>query len=122
MGYRAKHHAALPAALDRRQFLRRAAVVGAASWAVPTIVSIDVAGAQQLTSPPPQPPPAVDAGDIGVPSSPTPQAAAPLPGPQIAGRAELARTGMDLDDLAVAGLAATAGGAALLLWSADAET
>lgn len=36
-------------------------------------------------------------------------------------RTELARTGEDLDRLAVAGLAATAGGAALVLWSADAE-
>ena len=120
MGYRAKHRAVEAAAPDRRQFLRRAAVVGAASWAVPTIVSIDVAGAQQLTSPPPEPPGAVDAGGVGVQSPP--QAAAPLPGPQVAGRSELARTGMDLDDLAVAGLAATAGGAALLLWSADAKT
>jgi hypothetical protein len=122
MGYRAKHLAAHAEALDRRQFLRRAAVVGAASWAVPTIVSIDVAGAQQITSPPPEPPPAVDAGEVVAPSAPAPQAAAPLPGPQVAGRDELPRTGMDLDDLAVAGLAATAGGAALLLWSADAET
>ena len=36
-------------------------------------------------------------------------------------RTELPRTGMDLDRFVVAGLAATAGGAALVLWSADAK-
>jgi hypothetical protein len=39
----------------------------------------------------------------------------------VTGRMELARTGEDLDRLTVAGLAATAGGAALVLWSADAK-
>ncbi len=35
------------------------------------------------------------------------------------GRTELPRTGSDIDRLVAAGLAATAGGAALVLWSAD---
>jgi hypothetical protein len=38
------------------------------------------------------------------------------------GRTELPRTGADLDRLVVAGLAATAGGAALVLWSAEAKS
>ena len=43
-------------------------------------------------------------------------------GAQVAGRTELPRTGVELDHLVAAGLAATAGGAALVLWSADAES
>jgi hypothetical protein len=35
---------------------------------------------------------------------------------------ELPRTGADIDRLVAAGLAATAGGAALVLWSADARS
>jgi hypothetical protein len=37
----------------------------------------------------------------------------------VTGRTELPRTGADIDRLVAAGLAATAGGAALVLWSAD---
>lgn len=106
--------------LGRRQFLRKAAVAGTVAWAVPTIITMEPAGAAGLTSPPPEPPvdqPGVDVGGIGVPSDPGSAAT----GTQVAGRTELARSGAELDDLVVAGLAATAGGAALLLWSADAE-
>jgi hypothetical protein len=99
---------------NRRQFLRRAAVVGTTVWAVPTIVTIDAAASQQITSPPPTPPPR-DVGEVTV-SSPAQPA-----GMQDGGLTELPRTGVELDDLAVAGLAACAGGAALLLWSAELE-
>jgi hypothetical protein len=37
------------------------------------------------------------------------------------GRTELPRTGADIDRMVAAGLAATAGGAALVLWSADVQ-
>lgn len=107
--------------LGRRQFLRKAAVAGTVAWAVPTIITMEPAGAAELTSPPPEPP--VDVGGVVVPSDP-PTAAPPVTqvaGTQVAGRTELARTGVELDNLVVAGLAATAGGAALLLWSADPE-
>ena len=119
MRNRAKHLRADTDGVDRRQFLRRAAVVGSAAWVVPTIVSIDVAGAQQVTSPPPTPPADVGAG--AVPTDPAVEAVGPTSGAQVVGRTELPRTGAELDDLAVAGLAATAGGAALLLWSAELE-
>lgn len=110
--HEAQHVRAAAGKVDRRQFLRRAVVVGTTVWAVPTIVSIDVAGAQQITSPPPRPP---GVGEDTV----TPQQPAGTP---VGGRTTLPRTGIELDDLALAGLAATAGGAALLLWSADLET
>jgi hypothetical protein len=110
--------------VGRRDFLRKAAV-GAGAFAVPTIITVDAASAQALTSPPPEPPgrrqsPPLDQGsDIASPPL-TPhgrRASATRTTP----RTELARTGTDLDRLVVAGLAATAGGAALVLWSADAK-
>jgi len=117
MGYEPKHLRAMAGGVDRRQFLRRAAVVGTTAWAVPTIVSVDLAGAQHLTSPPPAPPP--DVGSVTVPpAAPSPD---PPAGTQVAGRTTLPRTGMEIDDLAVAGLALIAGGAALRLWSAELE-
>jgi len=105
--------------LGRRQFLHKAAVAGAVAWAAPTIITMDPAGAAGLTSPPPEPPdrPGVDVGGIVVPSDPRSAAT----GTRVAGRTELARTGAELDDLVVAGLAATAGGAALVRWSAEAQ-
>lgn len=118
MMYRAKHLRAA-AGVDRRQFLRRAAAVGTAAWVVPTIVSIDVAGAQQITSPPPTPPDE-DVGAVTV-TPPAQQPAGQPAGTQVAGRTALPRTGVELNQVAVAGLAATAGGAALLLWSAELE-
>jgi hypothetical protein len=42
--------------LGRRQFMRKAAVAGAIVWTVPTIVSIEPAGAADRHSRPPKPP------------------------------------------------------------------
>jgi hypothetical protein len=107
--------------VDRRQFLRRAAVVSAGAFVVPTIATISPAGAQEITSPPPEPPaPPTQVGGITIPGSP-PSPPAQVAGTQVAGRTSLPRTGAEIDDLLVAGLAATAGGAALMLWSADAD-
>jgi hypothetical protein len=104
---------------DRRQFLRRAAVVGASTFVAPIILTVEPAGAQQITSPPPEPPsPPTEVGGSTVSRSPEP---APAPRTQVAGRTTLPRTGAELDDLVMAGLAATAGGAALVLWSADVD-
>jgi hypothetical protein len=105
----------------RRDFLRKAAVAGTAAFAVPVIITVDPAGAQALTSPPPEPP-----GHSG-PVTPAPggvSSGAGTPGGDPGARArpthtELPRSGSDLDRLLAAGLAATAGGAALVLWSAD---
>jgi hypothetical protein len=122
--------ASAPDAVDvsgRRDFMRKAAVVGSGAFVVPTIITVDPADAQALTSPPPEPPgrpespPAEAGGAPGTVAQPT--------GPQRnqAGRArttartELPRTGANLDRLAAAGLAATAGGAALVLWSTEAR-
>jgi hypothetical protein len=112
----------------RRDFLRKA-VVGSGAFLVPMIITVDPADARALTSPPPEPPgrpespPADVGGSPGTVSAPA-AGAQPRPsvaGSQVTGRSELARTGEDLDRLTVAGLAATAGGAALMLWSADAK-
>jgi hypothetical protein len=112
----------------RRDFLRKAAV-GSGAFLVPMIIRVDPADAQALTSPPPEPPgrpesPPVDLGGSPRTVSAPGAGAQPRPGvsgSRVTGRMELARTGEDLDRLTVAGLAATAGGAALVLWSADAK-
>jgi hypothetical protein len=117
----------------RRDFLRKAAVAGTTAFVVPTIVTVDPADAQALTSPPPEPPgnetqpPSIDlTGSTGTGSSPRTaagtQPATQATGRQASGRTELPRTGADLDRLGAAGLAATAGGAALVLWSANAKS
>ena len=114
-------------AVDRRAFLRKAAVAGTGAFAVPMIVTVAPAEAQTLNSPPPEPP-----GSSKKPASPgvdrrtSPGARAHTPdtsgaGGSAGGRAELPRTGADIDRLVAAGLAATVGGAALVLWSADAR-
>jgi hypothetical protein len=113
----------------RRDFMRKAAVVGTGAFVTPTIITVDAAEAQALTSPPPEPPgrPGSPPDDVGgAPGTVTPRATGTQPpaqaiGSRAAGRTELPRTGADLDRLIVAGLAATAGGAALVLWSADAK-
>jgi hypothetical protein len=101
----------------RRDFLRKAAAAGTAAFAIPTIITVDPADAQALTSPPPEPPAAGGGSEAGAPVRPRRAQAAGRS--QAAGRGELARTGADIDRLVAAGLAATAGGAALVLWSAD---
>jgi hypothetical protein len=110
-------HAAEP---DRRQFLRRAAVVGTGIFVVPTIITLDPASAQAITSPPPEPPePPTEVGGATLPRD---AAGTQVAGTQVAGRTTLPRTGAELDDLVKAGLAAIAGGSALVLWSADLES
>ena len=113
--------------VGRRDFLRKAAAVGTGAFAVPMIVTVEPADAQAITSPPPERP--------GRPEQPGSQAQRGAPGmaappgrgagkrpakPQEAPVGQLPLTGMTLDSLAKAGLAATAGGAALVLWSAKA--
>jgi hypothetical protein len=114
----------------RRDFMRKAAVVSTGAVVVPMIITVDPADAQALNSPPPEPPgrPASPPGDAGSsPGTVSPPASGAQPNVRMAGhratgRTELPRTGADLDRLVVAGLTATAGGAALVLWSADAKT
>jgi hypothetical protein len=110
--------------LQRRDVLRRAAVVGTSAFVAPAIVTVEPADAQALTSPPPEPPerPPPPAASTG-PGGPSPGAAHPARQPVPAtDRTELPRTGADIDRLVAAGLTATAGGAALVLWSANAQS
>ena len=110
----------------RRDFLRKAAVVGTGAFVVPTIITVDPADAQALTSPPPQPPGPPQSPQVDLGSSPAtvpPQATATQPaGNRVTGLTELPRTGANIDRLVVAGLAATAGGAGLVLWSGDSKS
>jgi hypothetical protein len=114
----------------RRDFMRKAAVVSTGAFVAPTIITVDAADAQALTSPPPEPPgrPGSPPSDVGgSPGTLTPAATGTQPPARTTvsratGRTELPRTGADLDRLVVAGLAATAGGAALVLWSADTKS
>jgi hypothetical protein len=110
----------------RRDFLRRAAVAGTGAFAVPMIVTVDPANAQAVTSPPPAPSGSSVPKRPGVGGATSPTAGATGGVEQAGrrpdhGRTELPRTGADVDRLVAAGLAATAGGAALVLWSADLE-
>jgi hypothetical protein len=107
-----------PRAVGRRDFLRKATAVGTGAFAVPMIATVDPADAQPLTSPPPEPPRSAE------PEAPRTSFPAPPGGRRelrrrASTRTELPRTGADIDRLVAAGLAATAGGAALVLWSAD---
>jgi hypothetical protein len=84
------------------------------------IVTVDPADAQALTSPPPEPP-----GHRRPPLPPRDLRRHPLPrsvlAPPVAGSPgapSCPRTGADIDRMAAAGLAATAGSAPLVLWSA----
>jgi hypothetical protein len=83
------------------------------------IITVDPAEAQALTSPPPKPPGKPESPPVSEGAGAQPQAQPA--GRRVTTRTELPRTGANLDRLAVAGLAATAGGAALVLWSADAR-
>jgi hypothetical protein len=122
------HDASGPDALGasgRRDFMRKAAVVGSGAFVVPTIITVDPADAQALTSPPPEPPgqpespPAEAGGSPGTVAQPTSTEPNQAGRTLTTTRTELPRTGANLDRLAAAGLAATAGGAALVLWSAE---
>jgi len=123
--------ASAPDAVDvsgRRDFMRKAAVVGSGAFVVPTIITVDPADAQALTSPPPEPPgrpespPAEAGGAPGTVAQPTGRQRNQAGRSRTTARTELPRTGANLDRLAAAGLAATAGGAALVLWSAEARS
>jgi hypothetical protein len=122
--------ASAPDAVDangRRDFMRKAAVVGSGAFVVPTIITVDPADAQPLISPPPEPPgqheaPATEAGgSAGTVAQPAGTQANQSDRARTTTRTELPRTGANLDRVAAAGLAATAGGAALVLWSAEAR-
>lgn len=117
---------AVRSTLRRRDFLRRTAVAGTSAFVVPTIVTVDPAVAQALTSPPPEPPgrrpPAGQpTGPVGLGPSHEGAGGTRQRVP-VTERTELPRTGADIDRLVAAGLAATAGGAALVLWSADVQS
>jgi hypothetical protein len=109
----------------RRDFLRKAAVVGSGAFLVPTIITVDAAEAAALNSPPPEPPgrpgstPVEGGSEPGTVPPPGAQPRARAVDSRVTGRTELPRTGEDLDRLTVAGLAAAAGGEALVLWSAE---
>jgi hypothetical protein len=102
---------------ERRDFLRRVAVAGTGAIALPMIVTVDPADAQALTSPPPESPERSSRPGAPAPSRRADRANSVAA--RASGRTELPRTGANLDRLTAAGLAATASGAALVLWSAD---
>lgn len=92
--------------LARRQFLLKAAAAGTAVWVVPSIIAIQPAGANGLQSKPPKPPEPISRHRDPIAKGASPVAQTQLP-----------FTGDDNSDLAIAGLAATAAGASLLLLS-----
>jgi hypothetical protein len=108
-------------AAGRRDFLHKAAILGTSAFAVPMIITVDPAAAQAVTSPPPRPPGSTgpESPGVGLVTAPGTQATSPGDRPPASGRTELPRTGADIDRMVAAGLAATAGGAALVLWSSD---
>jgi len=108
--------------VDRRDLLRKAAIAGTAAFVVPAIITVDPADAQALTSPPPEPPSRAEQPESSPRTTGGTQQGVQPAGRRVTGRTELPRTGADLDRLVVAGLAATAGGAALVLWSAEAKS
>ena len=105
--------------IGRRRFLVGAAGLGAAAWAAPAIITMDPAGAAALTSPPPKPPDTeVSAQTVEV------RGAEVTAEPEVASDdgGHLPFTGANLEQLTIAGLAATASGAAMHFWSARAGT
>jgi LPXTG-motif cell wall-anchored protein len=102
--------------LGRRGFLLKAGAAGAAAWAVPSIITMQPAGAVELTSPPPKPP-AVEVLPNVATHGAEPDEAAPA-AEVLPARTGLPATGAEIGNLAAAGLAAIAGGAALHVWSA----
>ena len=100
----------------RRQFLVKAAAVGAIAWTAPAIITMQPAGAAALTSPPPEPP-EVAPNEISPPTDPATEVAGAT-----ASSGQLPVTGADVEQLLIAGLAATAGGAAMQFWSSKLGT
>jgi hypothetical protein len=96
--------------LGRRQFMRKAAVAGAIVWTVPTIISIEPAGATDRHSAPPKPPGGVVTPPGGVVKPPPAVAAVHDP------HAQLPFTGdNEIVELGIGVAAITAGAAMLLL-------
>lgn len=111
-----------PHRLGRRTFVRRVATAGTVAWAAPAILTMNPAAAASLTSPPPGGPGDPDDPDVlGTTDIVDPGVEAPpqVLGTQVARAGELPRTGADLDQIAVAGLAAAAGGGAMMMWSSE---
>jgi hypothetical protein len=85
----------------RRDFMRKAAVVSTGAFVALTIITVDAADSQALTSPPPEPPgpPGSPPSDVGSsPAALTPRATGTQPpaqatGSRATGRTELPRTG-----------------------------
>ena len=107
MGATRREAADQAAGLARRAFLLKAATATAVVWAVPTMITVEPAAAASITSPPPGHEEAATITDPQVVTAEVGVSAAQLP-----------KTGTEPDDLLRAGLAATAGGAALHYWSA----
>ena len=107
----------------RRRFLLRAIGAGSIALALPTIVTVSPADASQLTSPPPQPPPQppTKVEPATEPRSPSNNPAQTAQTAQVAGASvgRLPFTGIDVEKPVAAGLAAIAGGSAMVYWSAD---
>lgn len=113
-------------AVARREFLVKAAVAGTAAWAIPTIITMEPAGAAELTSPPPTPPEVEIEVEGKTVIDPTPGETVIDPAqvatePEVEVRGALAVTGAQITTLAGAGAAAIAGGGALHHWSARRE-
>lgn len=96
------------AELGRRQFIRKAAVAGAIVWTVPTIVSIEPAGAAERHSTPPKPPVEPVSGVVSTPRGAKNSAQLPFTGDN-----EVLEFGV--------GVAAVTAGAAMLMLSAEAD-
>jgi len=107
------------AELGRRQFMRKAAVAGAIVWTVPTIVSIEPAGAAAGHSGPPVTSTTSTTSTGGVHQQPPPPSTVGAKQQQPGG--QLPFTGDNQSIEVGVGVAAVTAGAAMLLLSAEAE-
>lgn len=111
------------AGLDRRQLLRRTAVVGGAMWAAPALLTVSRASAAELHSAPPSGGSGPDEVGGSVVQRPGPSSVSPpkprQSRPVATQGGTLPRTGADIDRLVGTGLAAVAGGSLLRWWTAD---
>jgi hypothetical protein len=106
--------------VERRDILRKAAVADTGAFAIPVIVTVDSADTQALTSPAPEPPgssnrPEAPGSDVANPPVLGRPAMRAAPGhrPRCQVAPSCPVRGADIDRLVAAGLAATAGAAAL---------
>jgi len=111
-------------ATGRRQFIAGAAAAGGLAFVAPAIVTMKPAGASTMTSPPPRPPdppaepatpPEVEGQTLDPPAAGAPE---PAVAPAVAS-GQLPFTGADVKELFATGLAATAAGTGMVLWSAE---